>query len=109
MRRTVWALATVCLLVQVVGIAFEPALLRAIGLLMTCSFVGVGMLITARRPENPIGWLYLGFGATAALHYAAGAYAEHALVTDPGSLPAADVAASLGVHLLHPGFGFLVF
>ena len=67
------------------------------------------LTVSARRPENPIGWLYLGFGATTALHYAAGAYAEHALVTDPGSLPAANVAASLGILLLHPGFGFLVF
>ena len=59
------------------------------------SFGLVGALIGARRPENPVGWLFLGWAVVAAVDFAAYHYAERALTTDHGSLPAADVAASI--------------
>ena len=57
-------------------------------------FALVGALIASKRRENPIGWLFLAFGVTAAIVFAAYAYAYRALVTHPGSLPGGDVAAS---------------
>jgi hypothetical protein len=48
----------------------------------------LGGLIASRRPENPYGWLWLGFGLSWALIFFAGVYAAYALVVEPGSLPA---------------------
>ena len=109
MRRLVYALAAVCLAAQLALLLVEPSISGGLGLLLTGSFAGVGVLISSRRPENPIGWLFIGFSCTGAINFAADAYAWHTLIADPGSLPAGNVAASLGAHLIHPGFGFLVF
>jgi len=47
----------------------------------------LGGLIASRRPENPYGWLWLGFGLGLALQQLAEPYAAYALVVEPGSLP----------------------
>src|SRR5215212_5389398 len=48
----------------------------------------LGGLIASRRPENPYGWVWLGFGVSFALLVLAEPYAAYALVVDEGSLPA---------------------
>ncbi len=48
----------------------------------------LGGLIASRRPENPYGWLWLGFGLCLALQLLAESYAAYALKGAPGSLPA---------------------
>jgi hypothetical protein len=48
----------------------------------------LGGLIASRRPENPYGWLWLGFGLGLTLQLLAQSYAAYALVVEPGSLPA---------------------
>ena len=48
----------------------------------------LGGLIASRRPRNPYGWLWIGFGAGLALQLLGESYAAYALVADPGSLPA---------------------
>jgi hypothetical protein len=48
----------------------------------------LGGLIAARRPENPYGWLWLGFGLGLALQQLAEPYGAYALVVEPGSLVA---------------------
>jgi hypothetical protein len=48
----------------------------------------LGALIASRRPENPYGWLWLGFGLALTLLLFAQVYAAYALVAQPGSLPA---------------------
>ncbi len=101
-------LAAVCLLVLACGIGLDPSLRNYWLLLIAPSFALVGGLIASRRPENPIGWLYLAFGAVGAIAFTAYSYAYHALVTHPGSLPAGQVAASISGNFWHPGFGFLV-
>jgi hypothetical protein len=58
----------------------------------------LGGLIASRRPENPYGWLWLGFGLGLALQLLGGSYAAYALV-EPGSL----VAPKTIPHLLNPG------
>ncbi len=58
------------------------------------SLVGVigapilGGLVASRRPHNPYGWLWLGFGLGLALQQLAEPYAAYALVVEPGSLVA---------------------
>jgi hypothetical protein len=72
-------------------------------------FATVGALVASRRPSNLIGWLFIAFGAAAALRFTGSQYATYALLTHPGSLPAGDLAASFAVHLWHPALGFLTF
>jgi hypothetical protein len=48
----------------------------------------LGGLIASRRPENPYGWLWLGFGLSFGLITFVQVYAAYALVVEPGSLPA---------------------
>jgi hypothetical protein len=52
------------------------------------SFLIVGLLIAARRPENPIGWMFCVIGLASAWDFFAQQYAIYALVTRPGVLPA---------------------
>jgi hypothetical protein len=68
----------------------------SVGLLVPgTSFAIVGALLAARRPGNAVGWLCLALGLTGSLQIAARAYATHGLIDDPGSLPAAELAAWL--------------
>ncbi len=46
----------------------------------------LGGLIASRRPHNPYGWLWLGFGLGLALQSLAMSYEAYALVVEPGSL-----------------------
>ena len=48
----------------------------------------LGGLVASWRPENPYGWLWLGFGLGLSLLSFGEAYASYALVAEPGSLPA---------------------
>jgi len=60
----------------------------------TVSLLGIigapvlGGLIASRRPRNPYGWLWLGFGLGLACQWLGETYAAYALVVDPGSLAA---------------------
>jgi hypothetical protein len=107
-----WPLWT--LVITIVGLGFllwpvsEVALIPLV-LSTAVPFATVGAFVASRRPENPIGWLFIAFGAAAALRFTGSQYATYALLTHPGSLPAGDFIASFAVHLWHPGLGFLVF
>jgi hypothetical protein len=107
--RLAWGLAVAGLVLLAAGIALDPSLSQAWLLPIAPSFALVGALIASRRPENPIGWLFLGFGVLAAVDFAAYSYAYRALVSHAGSLPAGYVAASVADHVWHPGFGLFVF
>jgi signal transduction histidine kinase len=48
----------------------------------------IGIVVASRRPENPIGWLFLAAGIALGLSGFGLSYGIHALVADPGSLPA---------------------
>jgi hypothetical protein len=71
-------------------------------------FVAVGALLALKRAENPIGWLFLGFGVVASVDYAAEQYSRYALDAHP-RLAGADVATSIAAHFWHPFFGLFVF
>jgi hypothetical protein len=55
----------------------------------------LGGLIASRRPENPYGWVWLGFGLGLALFFFAEPYAAYALVVEPGSLPAPQTVVAV--------------
>ena len=54
-------------------------------------FACVGGLIAARRPQSPIGWLFVAIGFFFLFPLFASDYALRALYIDPGSLPAAGL------------------
>ena len=54
-------------------------------------FACLGGLIAARRPQSPIGWLFIAIGFFFLFPLFASDYALRALYIDPGSLPAADL------------------
>ena len=73
------------------------------------AFSTVGALLASRRPGNAIGWLFCACGVLLALAAFAEAYATHALITAPGSLPGGVAAATLSSWLEGPiGFGVLL-
>jgi hypothetical protein len=55
----------------------------------------LGGLIASRRPENPYGWLWLGFGLSLVLIQVSEPYAAYSLIVEPGSLPAPQVARGM--------------
>jgi len=60
------------------------------------AFSTVGALVASRRPGNRIGWLFCSGSLLWALGELALEYAVYALITVPGSLPAASWAAWFG-------------
>jgi signal transduction histidine kinase len=67
--------------------------------LVDISIPVLGIVIASRRRENPIGWVFLLAGAALAISSFARSYAVHALVADPGSLPAGRAVAWLGTWI----------
>jgi signal transduction histidine kinase len=67
--------------------------LVGLGLGFSLVFPALGLLIALRRPENPIGWLFLGFALWFQVQSFAEEYALRAFVVAPGSLPAAAFVA----------------
>ena len=70
--------------------------------IVVLAFPAVGALIASRRPQNPIGWIFVGLGSLFAVAAFANQYALYALLTEPGSLPAGETMAWLGSWLLLP-------
>lgn len=70
----------------------------------------VGTLVASRQPENPIGWLMSAMGGSMILTGFAEAYAIHALMVAPGSLPFGAQMAWINQALVAPAFlGLWVF
>ena len=64
------------------------SLRTAFDLLVNAGVPILGIVIASRRHENPIGWLFLLAGVALGVGTFSRAYALHALLADPGSLPA---------------------
>jgi hypothetical protein len=107
-RRVGWSLLAVTLPFWAATVALEslnrstptledqpPAALEIWFALLFLSFSTVGALIVSRHARNPIGWILCAFGLSGPLLAAGEGYAVYGLATEPGSLPAADVAAWL--------------
>jgi len=96
-RRTVswlvWSTLVLALLLGVLGTLLllindhSPSAFDTGYALAFVSFLIVGLLIAARRPENTIGWMFCVIGLASAWDFFAQQYAIYALVTRPGALP----------------------
>jgi hypothetical protein len=64
----------------------------------------VGALIVSRRPGNPIGWILCAIGFLLASSLFSGLYAFRVLVSNPGSLPAGEVAAWFSAWVQNPAY-----
>jgi len=99
--RLAWALtalSTVLLVLAVVLLVLNRELgFDALSphLVLVPGFGVVGLVLAVRRPGHAIGWLFVGMGLVAAIQAFAVEYALRALVTAPGSLPAASWMAWL--------------
>ena len=59
----------------------------------------VGGLVASRRPENPIGWLFLGSALFSTLRDLTAEYAVYGVETKPGALPLTQAAAGFSNSL----------
>src|SRR5689334_6358095 len=81
---------------------------------VTLAIPVVGFVLASRRPRNRVGWLLLVAGLALGLGGFLAQYGLHALVADPGSLPAGRAAAWLSnwiwvIPLAMLAFVFLLF
>jgi hypothetical protein len=101
--RLAWSVCALSLVLAGFGVAFmvlnhfdleavaaEGAYLN--DLLVAATFPVVGALIASRRPDNVIGWIFSGTGLVVAAILFAGTYGVYGVETNPGSLPASDLA-----------------
>jgi hypothetical protein len=112
--RLAWSLWLVTVLLLALGIllgtrsdsgfsdtyAFLPVIM---------AFATVGLLVSARLPQNPIGWLFCAFGLLVALLIFLEEYATYALVGPPNPLPAGEWAAWAFTWILELSLGPLIF
>ncbi len=73
--------------------------------MMVFTFPVVGILVTRRHPRNAVGWVMILVGLIAFLPTSA--YADYGLAVDPGSLPAADIAATVSAVSWAPTLGLV--
>jgi two-component system, NarL family, sensor kinase len=76
-------------------------------LVIALDFTLVGALVASRRPGKPIGWISLAAGLALALSGLASEYAIYALVSQPGSLSGARIAAWLREWIWVPFVGLI--
>jgi hypothetical protein len=83
--------------------------------LLGIGLLALGLLVAYRRPRNPVGWIIVGTGVTAATTDFVESYAVYALHTNPGSLPGGETMAWLSnwtfipVLFAAPAMLFLLF
>jgi hypothetical protein len=76
---------------------------------LAVTFSTVGAVITSRRPENPIGWLFCATGLLVGMDHLSAQYAIYALLAAPGTLPGGEVLAWIRSWIWVPHFGLVVF
>ena len=119
LRRLAWVIFTVNTVVLAVGLVLEwfarslnasnsfgqsgvNFLFTILFSLLFWMFPVAGMAIAARVPRNPIGWLLLAIGMGWGTLLTSAAYGDYGLKLHPGSLPAAEIVASLGLWIWAP-------
>jgi hypothetical protein len=65
-------------------------------------FPTTGAAVASRRPENPIGWIFVAVGIPWGVTFLAQEYATYTLFSEPGSLPEGEVTAWLATWLFFP-------
>jgi hypothetical protein len=105
--RLVWGLSALVAVIFATGFLFPLSADSAFLSLVAVPFLIVGALVARRRPDNPVGWLFMAFAGVAAVAFTGLAYWASG-PSGAGSRPGASVAASLAIHLWHPGFSLFI-
>ena len=71
---------------------------------LAVSFSAVGAVIVARRPENPVGWVFLFGGLCNSLNAFSWEYSRFALLAADGAWPFGPFLAWLSTWIFAPGF-----
>ena len=71
---------------------------------LSLGFSTVGALVVSRRPDQALGWLYLGTASAMAMTVFVLEYAQYGLVVDPGGVPGATAAAWVSAWVWSLGF-----
>jgi signal transduction histidine kinase len=71
-------------------------------------FAVLGALLASRRPGNPIGWMFCATAVVFGLNVLAAGASKYGLVTNPGSVPGASIAAWLALWSWAPGIVLLL-
>jgi hypothetical protein len=112
-----WLLLGLSLLLGAVGVVFGVRngysgieLVRevSVGVLLAVTFPLVGALVAARRPGNPLGWIFCLVGLSQGLVTAGWEYGTYTLRTAPGTLPGGEVAAWFGAWSWALGLDLLI-
>lgn len=112
-----WTVAVVCIVAAGVLSGRNPApsttedvhvVSELIWMSSWLGFGVVGALVVSRRPRNRVGWILSGITFGVGLSLVAPAYARYGLVTAPGSVPAAEVAAWVAAWSFIPTVGLVV-
>jgi type III secretory pathway component EscS len=73
------------------------------------AYSAVGALIAARRPRNPVGWLFCGMGLGMECFGCAQAYLSYLFLVAPGAFHVDDPVLVLGLNLWVVAFGLFPF
>jgi hypothetical protein len=76
--------------------------------LLAIAFPLVGAVVAARRPRNPLGWIFCAIGVLYGLTVTGEAYGVYTLRTAPGSLPGGGLMSWLGNWAWAPALGLLM-
>jgi hypothetical protein len=88
---------------------FEYAVETVSSVVVRLAIAVLGAIVISRQPDNRVGWIIYVYGALALWEHATEQAAIHTLGTDPGSLPAGDLAAWLQSWLWIGEFGATAF
>ncbi len=99
------ALGVFFLVLNGVGVRTQEFDYSASGAVLSVSFSTIGGLIASRRPENPIGWIFLAVGLSQGFDTFDTQYGRYALATNPGSLPGGPLMVWLASWTYVPGLG----
>ncbi|MGI8808455.1 MAG: sensor histidine kinase [Acidimicrobiales bacterium] len=113
--RAGWGLSAVLTVVNLVLIAVNwdtpspTGLARSVEIVTAGAYVtlaGVGSLMVARDPDNPVGWVFLVSGLLLAASALASEYGTYGVLTNPASLPAVQLVTWAGAWGWWAGAGF---
>jgi hypothetical protein len=110
-----WLLCGASLTLGVLGLVLEslnghpiPDSIVVEIVLLAITFPLVGAVVAARRPGNPLGWIFCVIGLSYGLTVAGEAYGVYAARTAPGALPGGGLMSWLGNWAWALGLGLLM-
>jgi hypothetical protein len=110
-----WLLGGASLTLSVLGLVLESLNghlitdTSVVGIaLLAIAFPLAGAVVAARRPHNPLGWIFCAIGVLYGLTVTGEAYGIYTLRTAPGSLPGGGLMSWLGNWAWAPALGLLM-